>query len=170
MKKVFALFLCLSAVIASRVGAAEPAKPAGRDPHDVASYKLAVTDAYRKLFAAGMSNLTPEQLQTFWGVYADYEKEKSTIVSARADLAKKYVEAYASEGGIQDAELKQLVNDAGAFQKKNIDLRLKYFGIYSDKIDVKTAARFALIDDYVATAVRMDLLGQLPMPGDEPKK
>jgi hypothetical protein len=117
-----------------------------------------------------MSNLTPEQLQTFWAVYADYEKEKSTIVSARMDLAKKYVEAYTSEGGIQDAELKQIVNDSAAFQKKNTDLRLKYFGIYSDKIDVKTAARFALIDDYIATAIRMDLLGRLPIPGDEPKR
>jgi hypothetical protein len=35
-----------------------------------------MTDVRRKFFAAGMSNLTPEQLQTFWAVYADYEKEK----------------------------------------------------------------------------------------------
>ncbi len=87
MKKAFALFLCVSAVIAGRVGA-QPAKPAARDPHDIAAYKLAVTNAYRKLFAAGMSNLSPEQLQTFLAVYADYEKEKSAIVSARTDLAR----------------------------------------------------------------------------------
>ena len=170
MKKTFALILCLSAVIAGGVGAAEPAKPTTRDPHDVAAYKLAITDAYRKLFAAGMSNLSPEQLQAFWGVYADYEKEKSAIVSARTDLAKKYVEAYASEGGLQDAELTQIVSDAANYQKKNTDLRLKYFKIYSEKINVKTAARFALIDDYVATAVRMDLLGHLPMPAEQAPK
>jgi hypothetical protein len=96
MKKAFALALVFSAAVAGGALAEQPAmhaKPAARDPHDVASYKLAITDAYRKLFAAGMSNLTPEQLQTFWAVYADYEKEKSTIVSARTDLAKKYVEA-----------------------------------------------------------------------------
>jgi hypothetical protein len=169
MKKTFTLTLCLSAILAGAVDA-EQAKPAPRDPQKIAAYKQAITETYRKLFAAGMSNLTPEQLQTFWTVYGDYEKEKSAIVSARTDLAKKYVEAYASEGGLQDAELTQIVSDAANYQKKNTDLRLKYFKIYSEKINVKTAARFALIDDFVATAVRMDLLGHLPMPTEQVTK
>jgi len=169
MNKAFALSLCLSAVVAGGVGA-EQAKPAPRDPQTVAAYKQAITETYRKLFAAGMSNLTPEQLQTFWAVYPDYEKEKNTIVSARTELAKKYVEAYASEGGLQDSELTQIVNDAANYQKKNTDLRLKYFGIYSQKINVKAAARFALIDDYITTAIRMNLLGQIPLPGEEAAK
>ncbi len=100
MRKVLALALFFAAGIAGIAGADQPAamqaKPAARDSHDLSRYKLAITDARRKLFAAGMSNLTPEQLQTFWAVYGDYEKEKNAITAARTDLAKKYVEAYAS--------------------------------------------------------------------------
>ena len=174
MKKALALTLFLSAIASGIVSAeqipAAQGKSSARDPQSIAAYKQAITETYRKLFAAGMSNLTPEQLQTFWAVYGDYEKEKSTIVSARTELAKKYVEAYASEGGLQDSELTQIVNDAGNLQKKNTDLRLKYFGIYSQKISVKAAARFALIDDYITTAIRMNLLGQIPLPGDAATK
>ena len=169
MKKTFTLTLCLSAILAGAVGA-EQAKPAPRDPQKIAAYKQAITETYRKLFAAGMSNLTPEQLQTFWTVYGDYEKEKSAIVSARTELARKYVGAYTSEGGLQDSELTQIVNDAGNLQKKNTDLRLKYFGIYSQKINVKAGARFALIDDYITTAIRMNLLDYIPLPTEEALK
>jgi hypothetical protein len=63
-----------------------------------------------------------------------------------------------------------VVNDAGALQKKNTDLRLKYFGIYSKKLNGKAAARFALIDDYVTTAIRLNLLEQVPLPGEEADK
>ncbi len=62
------------------------------------------------------------------------------------------------------------MNDAGALQKKNTDLRLKYFGIYSQKLNPKAAARFALIDDYTTTAVRLNLLEQVPLPSDEATK
>ena len=179
MKKALAVALSLSAAIASTARAQQPAaapqaKPAmsqaAQQSMNVARYKVAITDARRKLFAAGMSDLAPNELQTFWGVYADYEKEKDAILAARTDLAKKYVDAYTSAAGITDADLTQIINEAGALQKKNTDLRLKYFGIYSQKLNVKAAARATLIDDYITTAVRLNLLDQLPMLGEEGKK
>jgi hypothetical protein len=41
---------------------------------------------------------------------------------------------------------------------------------HSTKIDVKTAGRFALVDDYITTAMRLDLLDQIPFPGDEAER
>ena len=179
MKKALAVGLFLSTVIACTARAEQPAAaPQAKSPMsqaaqqsvDMARYKAAITDARRTLFAAGMSTLTPDQLQIFWGVYADYEKEKDAIVAARTDLAKKYVDVYTSAAGITDADVTQIVNEAGALQKKNTDLRLKYFGIYSQKLNAKAAARATFIDDYVTTAVRLNLLEQLPLPGAEGKK
>jgi hypothetical protein len=83
---------------------------------------------------------------------------------ARTDLAKRYLDAYRNEGGPEESELTQIVNDAGDLQKKNTDLRLKYFRIYSKKLNTRAAARFALIDDYETTAVRMNLFSKLPLP------
>jgi len=171
MKKVLVLSLLVGIAGSASGQQAQSAPPApkpamsgsAQDAMNIARYKVAITDARRKLFAAGMSNLTPAQLETFWAVYADYEKEKDAIAAARTDLAKKYVDAYSSPGGVSDADLTQIVNDAAVLQKKGIDVRVKYFGVYGQKLNPRAAARFALIDDYVTTAVRLNLLEQIPV-------
>ena len=179
MNKALAIVLFLSAATAGTARAEQPAaapqaKPAmsqaAQQSVNMARYKAAITDARRTLFAAGMSILTPDQLQTFWGVYADYEKEKDAIVAARTDLAKRYVDAYTSAAGITDADITEIINESATLQKKNTDLRLKYFGIYSQKLNVKAAARATFLDDYVTTAVRLNLLEQLPISTGEGKK
>jgi Spy/CpxP family protein refolding chaperone len=135
--------------------------PAAKEAINVARYKQALSDGRRQLFAVGMSDLTPQQLETFWAVYGDYEKEKNAITSARVDLAKKYVDSY---NNLADGDIAGLVNESGALQKQNTDLRLKYFGIYSQKLNPRAAGHFALIDDYITTAARLALLDQLPLP------
>ena len=174
MKKVLVLALFVGAAASARAqtsppaGQARPAATASAgQPMDLAKFKIAVTEARRKLFAAGMSDLTPQQLETFWAVYGDYEKEKDAVTATRLDLVRKYVETYAT---LTDAQISQLVNEAGSTQKQNVDLRMKYFGIYSQKLNARAAGRFALIDDYITTALRLQILDQLPMPGGQPGK
>jgi hypothetical protein len=175
MKRALVIFLVAGFAGVSATLAQQPApstKPAvhaaaSRQPVDIERFKEAISDSRRKLFAAAMSSLPAEQLQAFWAVYTDFEKEKDAITSARMDVAKQYVDAYVSAAGVADPHMTQVINDMGAIQKRNIDLRLKYFEIYSTKIDVRTAGRFALVDDYIATAMRLDLLDQIPFPGDE---
>jgi hypothetical protein len=153
-------------IAAPQPTAAQYVKPVPPSADDIARYNMASTEARRSFFAAAMSSLTPDQLQTFWAVYADYEKEKDALTMARVDLAKKYLDAYSSEGGLEESELTQIVNQASALQKSNIDLRLKYFRIYSQNLNTRAAARFALIDDYETTAVRMNLFSKLPLPAN----
>jgi hypothetical protein len=179
MKKALVLSLLVGVAASALAQQAQPAaqaapqakpmsmSPAAQEAVNVARFKMALTDARRKLFGAAMSNLTPTQLETFWAVYADFEKEKDAIAAARVDLAKKYVDSYTS---LSDADIASLVNDASTLQKKTTDLRLKYFGIYSQKLNAKAAGRFALVDDYITTAARLSLLDQLPLPGDAPKQ
>jgi hypothetical protein len=167
MKKVLLLCIFLVSVSAAQQrAAAQYVKPVSPDPDDIARYNLASTEARRRFFASAMSNLTPEQLRIFWDVYAEYETEKNAVAMARTDLATKYLDAYRNEEGPQDVELAQIVHEAGELQKKNTDLRLKYFRVYSQKLNARAAARFALIDDYETTAVRMNLFSKLPLPAN----
>ena len=140
---------------------------ANESPSEAERFKMALTDQRRKLFAEAMNNLSAPQLETFWSVYSKYEEEKNAITSARLDLAKEYIDTYLDAKGIDDTGIAKIVNEMGALQKKNIDLRLKYFGIYSQKLDAKAAGRFALVDDYITTAWRLDLLDHIPFPGEE---
>ena len=166
MKKV--LVLSLAAGIAAAAGAQQPSSApsgqpsaSGQETLNIDRYKMALSDARKKLFAAGMSDLTPQQLEAFWAVYADFEKEKNAITAARVDLAKKYADNFQN---VSDAEITGLLTDSSNLQKKTVDLRMKYYGILSQKINAHAAGRFALIDDYTTTAARLNLLNQLPIP------
>jgi hypothetical protein len=88
MRKTIVVATLASAIIATQQPtAAQFVKPASPDRDDIARYNSASTEARRSFFAAAMSGLTPEQLQTFWAIYADYEKEKDAIALARTELA-----------------------------------------------------------------------------------
>jgi len=167
MKKVLALSLAAGIAAASAAsarvqqsGQQQPGASANQDTNNQ-KYKMALSDARKKLFASGMSELTPQQLEVFWAVYADFEKEKDAITSARVDLAKKYADNFQN---VSDAEITGLLTDSANLQKKTVDLRMKYYGILSQKINAHAAGRFALIDDYTTTAARLNLLSQLPIP------
>ena len=167
MKKALVLSLLVGVAAAASAQQAQPAPAAPARQVDMGKFKMAVTEARRKLFAAGMSNLTPQQLETFWGVYSDYEKEKDAITAARMDLLRRYVEGFST---LTDADITKMVGEAAASQKSNVDLGMKYFGIYSQKLNAQIAGRFFLIDDYITTALRLQLLDQLPLLGDAQKK
>lgn len=147
---------------------AKPASPAGQD--EVGRYMAALSDARRKFFAEAMNGLSAAQLKTFWEVFADFEKEKNALAATRVDAVASFAQSFGSASGLTDADVNTAVGQMTDLQKKLIDLRMKYFDIYSKKIDVKTAGRFALCDDYVATAVRLDWLTAIPFPGDEIKR
>ena len=167
MKKALVLSLLVGVAAAASAQQAQPAPAAPARQVDMGKFKMAVTEARRKLFAAGMSNLTPQQLETFWGVYSDYEKEKDAITAARMDLLRRYVEGFST---LTDTDITKMVGEAAASQKSNVDLGMKYFGIYSQKLNAQIAGRFFLIDDYITTALRLQLLDQLPLLGDAQKK
>jgi hypothetical protein len=177
MKKVTVIVLLAACAAAAPISAQSPrasTNPAAHaaSPHqplDPARIRQALSDSRRKMFASAMDYLSAEQLQAFWSVYADFEKEKNAITSARLDLAQKYVDTFAG-AGLQDADIAEIVKEMVALQHKNVDLRLKYFEIYRAKIDTRTAGHFALVDDYITTANRLDLLSQIPFPGDAADK
>jgi hypothetical protein len=172
MKRILALSLAAGIAAASAraqqsSSSQQPGASANQDTTN-ARYKMALSDARKKLFSAGMSELTPQQLEVFWAVYADFEKEKDALTSARVDLAKKYADNFQN---VSDAEITGLLTDSANLQKKTVDLRMKYYGILSQKINAHAAGRFALIDDYTTTAARLNLLSQLPIPtGDASSK
>ena len=162
--------LIVVALVAGLAGTAaaqqsQPA-PSGSPAVDTTKFRMAVSEERRKLFGAGMSYLPAAQLQTFWSVYGDFEKEQDAITAARIDIVRRYIQ---NIDALTDAQITSLVNESADAQKKTTELRQKYFGIYSQKIDVRAAGHFALIDDFVTTAMRLQLLSNLPVPVENAK-
>jgi hypothetical protein len=126
---------------------------------DMAKLENALSKKRRELFAAGMGGLSADQQQTFWAVYADFEKERDANMAARLGLLKQYTDNFAN---LSDADVTKMVNESAAIQKQTLDLRMKYFGILSQKLNAKAAARFAHIDDYLTTLFRLGMLDNMP--------
>ena len=162
MKKTLLVPVLLAALAGSAAAQEAQSGAAQAAPSvDTAKFRMAISQEKRKLFGAGMNYLSAEKLQTFWAIYADFEKEQDAITAARLDIVRRYLQNVDS---LTDAQITSLVTDSADAQKKTTELRMKYFGIYSQKIDVRAAGHFALIDDFVTTALRVQLLSQLPIP------
>jgi hypothetical protein len=172
MKKVLALSLLLgvAAVVRAQQPAQQPASGGGAQkpssmpelqPKDVDMAKLqhALSTKRRELVAAAMGGLTADQMQTFWAVYGDFEKERDANMSDRLALLQKYTQNYAS---LSDADIVKMANESAAIQKQTLDLRMKYFGILNQKLGAKAAGRFAHIDDYLSTLFRLSMLDGMP--------
>ena len=167
MKKALALSVLLG--IGAAAASAQQSAPApsqnGPMPElkqgdvDMARLNAALTTKRRELFAQGMAGLSPQQQQTFWAVYADFEKEKDSNMSNRINLLKRYEDGFAS---LSDADIVKMATEANDIQKTSADIRMKYFKILSDKLGAKVAGRFYHIDDYLTTLMRLSILDNMP--------
>jgi hypothetical protein len=166
MKKALALFLLLGV---SAAAVAQQKAPAGaqkaslpemsKGDVDMTKLEAALTQKRRELFAAAMGGMSAPHQEIFWGVYADFEKEKDAQMTARMNLLKGYVDNFAT---LSDADVVKMVTAATDLQKQGTDLRFKYFGILSQKLGAKTAGRFAHVDDYLTTVWRLATLDNMP--------
>jgi hypothetical protein len=168
MKKF--LVAILLAAVAGAVKAQPAQQPSGEsatsDAVNMEKLKNALTEKRRQLYAQGMSDLSPQQLEVFWGIYGDFEKEKNANMAARMNLVKDYFDKFST---LSDADLTKMLHEAVNLQQQGTDLRMKYFGILSPKIGARAAARFALIDDYLTTIWRLSILDNLPIAGGAAK-
>ena len=167
MRKVLSLFLLLGVASAgsAQTSSGQSKAPQGGMPElskqdiDMAKLENALSKKRRELFAAGMGGLSADQQQVFWGVYADFEKERDANMAARLNLLKQYTDNFAN---LSDADVVKMVNESAEIQKQTLDLRMKYFGILTQKLGAKAAARFAHIDDYLTTLFRLGMLDNMP--------
>jgi hypothetical protein len=149
-----------STILAQQPASPPPAasgKPAGAV--DQQMLQKALTESRRKLFSAGM-DLTPAQFETFWAVYGDFEKEKNALDGVRIAIVKKVAERVGKASG---DEALGLVAESADLQQKEITLRKKYADILAAKVSPAAGVRFWQIDDYITTALRLDLLDNIPL-------
>ena len=172
MKKVLSVLILLG--VAAAAVAQQPAtgsKPAtggaqassmpelSKDSVDMAKLQKSLSSKRRELVAAAMGGLSADQMQTFWGIYGDFEKERDAVMASRLGLLKNYTDNFAS---LSDADIVKMVDESAQIQKQTLDVRMKYFGIINQKLGAKAAGRFAHVDDYLSTIFRLAMLDNMP--------
>jgi hypothetical protein len=158
LRKAFSAFALAGMGVLAAM-AQQPAPATAKGEVDLAMLKKALSEDRRTMFRAGM-NLPAKDLETFWSIYADYEKERDALAERRLAMVKDYATKYEK---INDEEAKSFVSRAAEGQVSEVGLRKKYSDTIASRISGRAAARFWQIDDYISTAVRLDVMESLPL-------
>ncbi|HSY61957.1 MAG TPA: hypothetical protein VK796_08785 [Cytophaga sp.] len=116
----------------------------------------------RAYFAENM-HLKTDEFDKFWTVYNSFETDRSTLGTERINLLKTYVEKYQTMSNEDaDAFMKKWL----ALDKKEDALRIKYYTKLKKELGAKVAAHFLQLDDYIQTAIKFEILDELPFIGE----
>ena len=167
MKPLAVTGLCLLCLgVGPALNAEEPTLKVVRIRPNLDMEKLHyILSTERKAVFERNMKLNEQQSEVFWGVYHRYEKEKAQLEANRLRLLGTYIDKYAT---LTNDDILKIVKQSGENQRADLDLRQKYFQIYSKKLDPIAAARFMQLDDIVGMVTRLAILGNLPLIGDVP--
>jgi len=126
---------------------------------DEATYRIAVTEERRRIFAANLA-LGPEESLRFWRIYDEYAKEREGLDKDRFAFLQRYAQSYA---GMSDEQAMAIALASGRLQIADVQLRLKYAETLRKRMSGRVAARFFQVDDYVTTHLRMNMLSGIPL-------
>lgn len=126
-----------------------------------ADYEL-VKDNFKlekKALVAKALQLTPEQEAAFWPLYNAYEDERTKITQRSWDLLEQYANKYAT---LTDEESEKMIGTSISVNQDILKLRDKYLKTVSKKVSPRVAARFIQLEDYIFTAIRAELMSEIP--------
>ena len=107
--------------------------------------------------------LTEENGKIFWPLYKQYDAEASKLNQFRIDYLNDYVEQVEN---ITDEQVDAFLKQSNTFNKKMAALKTKYYKLMKKELSSKVAINFMLVEEYIQTAVKYELLETLPWVGD----
>ena len=102
---------------------------------------------------------SPAQKDAFWKLYDEYETQRKDLGKQRIELLKQYANQYQTMTSEQaDAWTKKVID----LQKKTDNLIVTYYGKVKAVTDGIVATQFYQIEGYILTAIRMQVLENVP--------
>ena len=155
MKFIYALILCLAALV---VPALAQEKPADTNMQIL----LEKVKADKKLVVAANMDLTEPEGKTFWPIYDDYQKDLQTINDRLVKMILAYADVY-NKNALTDAGAKQLTNEALAIDRDELRLRNIYTARIERFLPAKKVARYLQIENKIRAAIRYELAIGIPL-------
>ncbi len=153
MKKILLFAIALIATLHTRITFAQT--------HDE-MFNSVFKQEKRAYFSDNM-HLKAAEFDNFWTLYNSFEKDRTDIGQQRLDLLKVYVEKYQTMSN-EDADM--FMKKWLAVDKKEDALRIKYYKKMKKSLGAKVAAHFLQLDDYIQTAIKFEILDELPFIGE----
>lgn len=113
----------------------------------------------KKQVVAEFVSPSDAQKDAFWVLYDEYEGERKELGKQRIELLKQYADQYITMTSEQaDTWTTKTIN----LQKKTDKLIVTYYGKVKKVTDGIVATQFYQIENYILTAIRMQILEEVP--------
>ena len=113
----------------------------------------------KKSVVADFVKPSDAQKDAFWKLYDEYETQRKELGKQRIELLKEYAGHYMDMNSAQaDAWTKKVID----LQKKTDNLIVTYYGKVKAVTDGVVATQFYQIEGYILTAIRMQVLENVP--------
>jgi hypothetical protein len=113
----------------------------------------------KKSVVADFVKPSDTQKDAFWKLYDEYETQRKVLGKQRIELLKQYADQYQTMTGVQaDAWSKKVME----LQKKTDNLIITYYTKIKGVSDGIVATQFYQIENYILTAIRMEVLENVP--------
>ncbi len=108
--------------------------------------------------------LSEEDGNVFWPIYKQFDAEASKLNQFRIDYLLDYVDKVEN---ITNEEVDTFLKNANTYNKKMATLKTKYYKQIKKALSSKEAIRFVLIEEYIQTIIKYQLLESMPWVGDD---
>ena len=113
----------------------------------------------KKAVVADFVKPSDAQKDAFWKLYDEYETQRKDLGKQRIELLNQYANQYLTMTSEQaDAWTKKVID----LQKKTDNLIVTYYGKVKAVTDGVVATQFYQIEGYILTAIRMQVLENVP--------
>ena len=97
----------------------------------------------------------------FWPIYNKYELERTPVMDRRIKMLEKYAAQF---GNLNNEQSAKLWKESAAIQRAESSLREKYANLIKTQISPAVALNFYMIEDFIATGVKLGLYNTIPPP------
>jgi hypothetical protein len=136
------------------------AAPAAQSQEDYVELLRTDLNAQMTAIMTEAMQLTSEQGEAFWPLWREYRNEVAKLGDREIALLKDYAEHYEQ---MDDEKASKLAEEALDIDRKQLDLRKKYWKKVRGELGGVIAARFMQVDNQLSNLVAVQISSQIPL-------
>jgi len=114
----------------------------------------------KKDFVSNIIIIPAESSSEFWGLYNAYEEKREELARKRVVLIAEYVALFSEETNDEEGEFMNEVFKLRRQSEKNLK---SFYKKIVKNVSVTTAMQFYQVEEYIRTAINLELYEDLPL-------
>ena len=114
----------------------------------------------RQLYTKKIMELTPQESEAFWSLYAEYESGLSKIRGERIKLATSFLQ---SHGNLSDAEALNMLTEKLTIDGEELEFKQAYVAKFMQVLPGRKVVRFYQAENRFDTAATAELYRNIPV-------